>query len=35
MNRRKLRALLRTVLSALAALDPLAGQWPATEETDR
>ena len=29
MNRRKLRTLLRTVLYALAALDPLAGQWPA------
>ena len=34
MNRRKLRTLLRSVLYALAALDPLAGQWPITEAAD-
>jgi len=35
MNRRKLCTLLRTLLYALAALDPMAGQWPTTEKTDR
>ena len=33
MNRRRLRTMLRTVLCALAALDPLTGQWPTAEET--